>query len=130
RVVEQLPPLALRAPPVVVELGRLSQEPLAQLVAFLLQRRQLVAGARRRRILRHGVRRGVAVEARLVRRGLVRGVVHACSPGVLLPISTRVTAREAPSTAAIDREYRKRVGPVTPSTPCRPSSLELAATEP
>ena len=49
-------------------------------------------------------------------------VVHEGSPPGSSPISTRVTAREALSTAAMDREYRMRVGPITPIRPWRPLS--------
>ena len=90
-VFAQFAPFTLHALPVVVELGLQAQQSILRLVAV---------AAKRLEVRRPGLG-GVAGGLR--RRVHVR-VVHEGSPPVTSPISTRVTAREALSTAAMDRE--------------------------
>ena len=108
-VVAELAALAIHPLAVVVELGLQAEQAVQRLVALATQR----------------VEFGDRLALRRVGIGLGRVhvcVVHEGSPVVASPTSTRVTAREALSTAAIDREYRMRVGPITPTMPWRPLS--------
>jgi len=105
--------VALHALPVVLELGALAQELVAQLVALLAQRLHLLAVQGRHRLHVHA---GHAP-------GLVAGCVVPVVPVVAFPIarghdlsSLRVwlRARATCSTSAIMRPYSMRVLPTTP----------------